>query len=906
MPVRRKRAPPPAQDASAHAFDEEQQAFLDAPTGVHLCLKAGAGAGKTAVLVERIKRLRQLGADVLVFSHANKTVDELKDRLDRAAVEGVTVLTMHKYCISRLLLAHLKRPESLDATIEELAELLEQGTLSVFEDYVVVDEAQDLSTDQMRIVSAIHAQDRARLILVGDLEQSIYGFQGSSPKHFRGFERHLKEDQLFQIRTNYRSSNSLIVDAANAIASGDIAAGRAVQMLPNEDSHPQGLLTIIGYDSRGDMERLGEELEARVRYLWSQARGEHILVLSHDNVRAERAHCFMLKRGIASILFSSKRSGEYLRFTKKYKRSDVLQFLTIHGIKGGQCSHVILITGEDRGDGREYDEDPEDPESSESRRLLYVAVTRAVKSFTVLYDRGQKAQPCRWLSNAWGFFETIDAEKYQSSKDRRPSPSSPFIRVTDLVAKNGSLGLGSTFRSLAEHATDLNPQLFFSSRVEDLDACDGCGSLISQQAKKAYNLGLEMFVGVQFENHVALALTRDSFLKHAREVRDLVSRLYVNKDIWEAFAGKRRTAQVLPSEQETEEVRKTRAAFRAWWKAKAGLLFCDLWRKLTLTGQEDETELWAGLYEGLPPCLRRDFQKAFTNPARKFSTLEPLAEHWKLRVVQEKLRFEREQEQYVAPDFSSFFRRTIPNLDTDFATRLSLRKVVSRCFEATGALLGGSRCRQDLCLFSTLDCCFRSLQANCEDTSDYGSQWQTLLHLAQSDKSPIACTVEELCLEETAAEQIRSDAAEVLRKLGAPRDMHTRSRDEFSCKSDYGDLDLTAHGCVVGVCDFLFPEGPLEVKATLLNISAEHCAQAIWYACSFGSRKAYLWDVYRRRLLIWDRLPSRSSYFTACISEYLRKNPPPGTSHSKVIKDHQVIRLESRDASPERASERAS
>ena len=871
--------------------------------GVHLCLKAGAGAGKTAVLVERIKRLRQAGADVLVFSHANKTVDEIKARLTRAGVEGVTVLTMHKYCISRLLLARLQRPESLDATIEEMASLLEQGTLTVFEDYVIVDEAQDLSTDQMRIVWAIHAQDRARLILVGDLEQSIYGFQGSSPKHFRGYELHLAPGQRFQMRTNYRSSNSLIVEAANAIARNDIAAGSAVEMLPNGIARPQGLLTIIGYDSRRDTERLGEELEARVRYLWSQARGENILVLSHDNVRAERAHCFMLKRGIASILFSSKRSGEYLRFTKKYKRSDVLQFLTIHGIKGGQCSHVILITGEDRGDGKELDEDPEDPESSESRRLLYVAITRAVKSFTVLYDRGQKAQPCRWLSHAWGFFETIDAEKYQSSKDKRPWSSSPFIRVTDLVTKNGSLGLASSFRSLAENAAaDLNPQLFFSSRVEDLDVCEGCGSLISKQARKAYDLGLEMFVGVQFENHVSLALARDSFLRHAREVRDLVSRMYDNKDIWESFTGKRRTFQQVMSEQETEEVKATHEAFRAWWKAKAGLLFCDLLRKMTLPEQEDVTELWAGLYDGLPPRLRREFQKAFTYPLPKFSNLAPLADHWRLRVLQEARRFELEQERYVAPDFSSFFRRTIPNLDTDFAKRLSVRKVVSRCFEATGALLEGSRSSQDLCLFSTIDCCSRSLQANFEDIYDiydYDAQWQALLHLAQDEKSPIACKVEELCLDEKAAEQIRSDAAEVLRRLGTPQGMHRRSHDEFSCMSDYGDLDLAAHGCVVGVCDFLFPEGPLEVKATLLNVSAEHCAQAIWYACSFGSEKAYLWDVYRRRLLVWDRLPTRSSYFTACISEYLRRNPPPGVSHSKVIRERQVVRLRPREESEE-------
>lgn len=851
----------------------EQAAFVRAPFDDHLSLKAGPGAGKTTVLVERIRSLRQNDASVLVFSHANRTVDEIASRLKRAGVEGVTVMTLHKYCIARLA----RRVDSLDATIEEAAAAFERGELQAFEDHVVVDEAQDLSPHQMRIVWAI--MGHARVTMVGDLEQSIYGFQGSSPEHFRRFEDALPVSSRFQIRTNNRSTNSLIVAAANAVAFDDIAAGRAVQMEPCARARPQGLLTLVGYTSRGDPGALGACLRQRVEELRRDPLGwrESILVLAHDNTHLEQAHSYMLRHGVAGVLFSNKRSGEFRRVPKRLLKQRVLQFLTIHGIKGGEAHHIILLTGEDRGDSVELGDGEG---GSESRRLMYVALTRAIKSFTVLYEterqcqgRRVRQQPCRWLTSAWGYFDVLGGEKFQSGTPEQCRRWPSLIYVTDLMQRNGSAGLRASFQASGLGEAALDSRLFHT-RVEDLDTSDAAGEPIRRQAKLAYDLGLEMFVGVQFENHTALVLARPSLLARARLLKDKASRMCVNRDLWGAYRGGDEWISA------REECR-TQLAFRTWWSERAGHIFAEVYSRMTHeAGQRD---LWPGLYDGLPDNLRTAFLSAIGSHRIKYKHLQPLQEHWRGRLYAEKCAFEADPQAYLAPDFGSFFRSFSPNLD-DASTKTygSVRQLYREGFEATEALLRGSTSPSDLCLFSALDCCCR------DATTTSGLQWNVFLHLAQDERSPVYSRVEDLMLDERATELLYQDAEQVRVLLGEPEAMHAGNSVQFFCREDYGDLALTASGCVVGSCDYVFTRGPLEVKATLMGITAEHAAQVVWYACASGSSEAYLWDVYRRRLLVWEVLPPPATLFSTSLSLYLQHNPPPGCRHSKIICPQQL------------------
>jgi DNA helicase II / ATP-dependent DNA helicase PcrA len=73
---------------------------------------------------------------------------------------------------------------------------------------VIVDEAQDTSDVQLRTLELLHAGGLRSLVLVGDLDQSIYGFQGAAPELCRDLvERHgLRELPLTE---NFRSSQAI-------------------------------------------------------------------------------------------------------------------------------------------------------------------------------------------------------------------------------------------------------------------------------------------------------------------------------------------------------------------------------------------------------------------------------------------------------------------------------------------------------------------------------------------------------------------------------------------------------------------------------------------------------------------------------------------------------------------------
>ena len=79
--------------------------------------------------------------------------------------------------------------------------------------YVCVDEAQDTSKIQHAIISLI-ARERGNLFMVGDEDQSIYGFRAAYPEALLNFEKEHEGAHVLKIEENFRSG-SAIVKAAN-------------------------------------------------------------------------------------------------------------------------------------------------------------------------------------------------------------------------------------------------------------------------------------------------------------------------------------------------------------------------------------------------------------------------------------------------------------------------------------------------------------------------------------------------------------------------------------------------------------------------------------------------------------------------------------------------------------------
>ena len=82
-------------------------------------------------------------------------------------------------------------------------------------DYIQIDEAQDTSPIQQRICDQL-AGPGGNLFLVGDEDQSIYGFRGAAPDYLMNFEHTHPGARVLYMETNYRSCPE-VVDAGSRI-----------------------------------------------------------------------------------------------------------------------------------------------------------------------------------------------------------------------------------------------------------------------------------------------------------------------------------------------------------------------------------------------------------------------------------------------------------------------------------------------------------------------------------------------------------------------------------------------------------------------------------------------------------------------------------------------------------------
>lgn len=84
-------------------------------------------------------------------------------------------------------------------------------------DFLFIDEFQDTNPLQWAVVKLITKGTNIKLVVVGDDDQSIYGFRGSEPAYIKEFEQEYPTETLFLL-TNYRS-RAAIVQGANRLIS---------------------------------------------------------------------------------------------------------------------------------------------------------------------------------------------------------------------------------------------------------------------------------------------------------------------------------------------------------------------------------------------------------------------------------------------------------------------------------------------------------------------------------------------------------------------------------------------------------------------------------------------------------------------------------------------------------------
>jgi len=102
--------------------------------------------------------------------------------------------------------------------------------------HVLVDEAQDLNTDQHEVVGKF-AEVVESLLLVGDPSQCIYKFNGSRPDMFTGIATRYKNVETFHLSINYRS-NEPILNMANSLLENQLRSPIRLQPSTSKPGTP--------------------------------------------------------------------------------------------------------------------------------------------------------------------------------------------------------------------------------------------------------------------------------------------------------------------------------------------------------------------------------------------------------------------------------------------------------------------------------------------------------------------------------------------------------------------------------------------------------------------------------------------------------------------------------------------
>lgn len=219
--------------------------------------------------------------------------------------------------------------------------------------YILVDEFQDVNQAQYDVVRML-AAPQDNLFVVGDDDQSVYGFRGAKPGIMMEFMKDYPKARQILLDVNYRSSGYIVKGALRVIGNNKIRFEKKIEAFrkPDETVHVQEVKDPV-QEAEYVLERIREYREKGVSYT-------EMAVLYRTNVNAramselmtEYQIPFVMKEHLNNIYehFIALDMISYLRLSQgEYDRKYFLQianrpnrYLTRESMKTGNVSYESL------------------------------------------------------------------------------------------------------------------------------------------------------------------------------------------------------------------------------------------------------------------------------------------------------------------------------------------------------------------------------------------------------------------------------------------------------------------------------------------------------------------------------------------------------------------------------------
>ncbi len=263
----------------------------------------------------------------LPVKNALSAIGRLKDRMvapEDAATEGRG--DVRTQLVAKVYAAYQKKLKSagamdFDDLIYQTVRLFEKfpEELALYQrkyQYILVDEYQDTSHAQFRLVELLGAAHR-NVCVVGDDDQSIYRFRGATIENILNFESQFAGAKVIRLEQNYRSTSN-ILNAANSVIANN--AGRKGKTLWTENGDGD---RVIHYEAENETDEAQHVAQCISDHVANGGSLRDCAVLYRMNAQSGPIETYFVRAGLPYKIIGGH------KFYDRKEVKDMLAYLSI-------------------------------------------------------------------------------------------------------------------------------------------------------------------------------------------------------------------------------------------------------------------------------------------------------------------------------------------------------------------------------------------------------------------------------------------------------------------------------------------------------------------------------------------------------------------------------------------------
>lgn len=229
--------------------------------------------------------------------------------------------------------------------------------------YILIDEYQDTNGAQYELTRLLAGGYR-NLCVVGDADQSIYGWRGADITNIMNFEQDYPEARTIMLEQNYRSTK-VILDAANAVIENN--RNRKPKDLWTENAQGEAISVYEAADERDEAKFITDNV-GRQKTLFNVSYGD-MAVLYRTNAQSRVLEEGFMRAGIPYAMVGG------LKFYDRKEIKDIIAYLRVIFNPYDSISLMRIINEPKRGLG-----------ATSMNKLMAYAVEHDMSLFELIAD----------------------------------------------------------------------------------------------------------------------------------------------------------------------------------------------------------------------------------------------------------------------------------------------------------------------------------------------------------------------------------------------------------------------------------------------------------------------------------------------------------------------------------------